>query len=61
MLQDTRKPWIALCEVGVRSSLFCLLLELYCGQIIPNYDGSMMEWGLYRELPIVCKHKPDKK
>lgn len=36
---------ISYCEVGVRASTFSLLHEIYTGEIIPVYDGSIMEWG----------------
>lgn len=39
-------------EVGVRSCVFALLHELYTGQIVTNYDGSLMEWALDEELPV---------
>lgn len=42
----------AYCEVGVRSCLFALLHEVYTGQIVANFDGSMMEWSLDAELPV---------
>lgn len=40
------------CEVGVRSCLFALLHELYAGQVIANFDGSLMEWSLDKTLPM---------
>ena len=43
---------VAYCEVGVRSSLFALLHEVYTGQVIANFDGSVMEWALDRTLPM---------
>ncbi len=36
---------VSYCEVGVRASTFSLLHEIYTGEIIPVYDGSIMEWG----------------
>ncbi len=36
---------ISYCEVGVRAATFSLLHEIYTGEIIPVYDGSIMEWG----------------
>ncbi len=43
---------VAYCEVGVRSCLFALLHEVYTGQIIANFDGSIMEWALDTQLPM---------
>ncbi|GAC1459532.1 MAG: sulfurtransferase [Ktedonobacteraceae bacterium] len=43
---------VAYCEVGVRSCLFALLHEIYTGQVIANFDGSVMEWALDMELPM---------
>jgi len=43
---------VAYCEVGVRSALFALLHEYYTGQIVANYDGSIMEWALDEPLPM---------
>ena len=43
---------IPYCEVGVRSCLFALLHELYTGQVIANFDGSIMEWALNKTLPM---------
>jgi 3-mercaptopyruvate sulfurtransferase SseA len=43
---------VTYCEVGVRSCLFALLHELYTGQVIANFDGSIMEWALDMELPM---------
>ncbi len=45
---------VAYCEVGVRSCLFALLHETYTGQVIANFDGSVMEWALDAELPMEC-------
>ncbi len=45
---------VAYCEVGVRSCLFALLHEAYAGQIIANFDGSIMEWALDKQLPMEC-------
>ena len=50
------KRCIAYCEVGIRSGLFALLHEAYTGQIVANYDGSIMEWGLEKELPMECDY-----
>jgi thiosulfate/3-mercaptopyruvate sulfurtransferase len=43
---------VAYCEVGVRSALFALLHEVYTGQVVANFDGSVMEWALDRTLPM---------
>jgi thiosulfate/3-mercaptopyruvate sulfurtransferase len=43
---------VAYCEVGVRSCLLALLHEVYTGQVIANFDGSIMEWALDMELPM---------
>lgn len=40
------------CEVGVRASTVALLHEHHTGQIVPVYDGSLMEWGLSPELGV---------
>ncbi|MBX9571458.1 MAG: hypothetical protein K2X77_21380 [Candidatus Obscuribacterales bacterium] len=41
------------CEVGVRASTYALLVEVYTGRVLPVYDASIMEWGIYRDLPIL--------
>lgn len=41
------------CEVGVRTCTVALLHEHYTGQILPVYDGSIMEWTFDKELPIL--------
>ena len=46
------KRCVPYCEVGVRSCLFALLHELYTGQVIANFDGSIMEWSLDETLPM---------
>lgn len=43
---------VACCEVGVRSAHFALLHEYYAGQIVANFDGSVMEWALDERLPM---------
>lgn len=43
---------IAYCEVGVRAALFALLHEIHTGEVVPVYDGSIMEWSLHAELPM---------
>jgi len=48
----TASQCIPYCEVGVRSCFFALLHELYTGQVIANFDGSIMEWALDKTLPI---------
>ncbi|MDZ4832650.1 MAG: rhodanese-like domain-containing protein [Candidatus Melainabacteria bacterium] len=40
---------VAYCEVGVRAATFSLLHEIYAGEIIPVYDGSIIEWGWLRQ------------
>jgi thiosulfate/3-mercaptopyruvate sulfurtransferase len=40
---------VSYCEVGVRASLFSLLHEIYTGQVVPVYDGSLMQWSLEGE------------
>ncbi len=42
------------CEVGVRASTYAMLYEAYTGRVLPVYDGSIMEWGLYKELPVLA-------
>jgi thiosulfate/3-mercaptopyruvate sulfurtransferase len=49
------KEIVACCEVGVRSALFALLYEYYTGQVVANFDGSVMEWALDQTLPM--EHK----
>jgi thiosulfate/3-mercaptopyruvate sulfurtransferase len=44
---------VAYCEVGVRASTFALLHEIYTGQIIPVFDGSIMEWGFEPNVPTI--------
>lgn len=44
---------VAYCEVGVRSCVFALLHEIYTGQVVANFDGSVMEWSLDPTLPMV--------
>jgi thiosulfate/3-mercaptopyruvate sulfurtransferase len=48
---------VACCEVGVRSALFALLHEYYTGQIVANFDGSVMEWALDQTLPMEHQDK----
>jgi thiosulfate/3-mercaptopyruvate sulfurtransferase len=43
---------VAYCEVGVRAALFALLHEIHTGEVIPVYDGSVMEWSLHADLPM---------
>lgn len=43
---------VACCEVGVRSCLFALLHEIYTEQVVPNFDGSVMEWALDHTLSM---------
>ncbi|HEX6510071.1 MAG TPA: rhodanese-like domain-containing protein, partial [Chloroflexota bacterium] len=37
---------VAYCEVGVRASLFAMIHEAHTGQVIPVFDGSLMQWSL---------------
>ncbi len=41
------------CEVGGRASTYALLLEVYTGRVLPVYDGSVMEWGADKSLPLI--------
>jgi thiosulfate/3-mercaptopyruvate sulfurtransferase len=43
---------VAYCEVGVRASLFSLLHEIYTGQVVPVFDGSLMQWSLEADCPL---------
>lgn len=43
------------CEVGVRTCTVALLHEQYTGQVLPVYDGSIMEWSSHKELPLLRK------
>lgn len=40
------------CEVGVRAATVAMLHEIYTGEILPVYDGSLMEWSLDNGLPV---------
>jgi Rhodanese-related sulfurtransferase len=42
----------AYCEVGVRAATIAMLHEIYTGDILPVYDGSLMEWSLDNGLPV---------
>jgi thiosulfate/3-mercaptopyruvate sulfurtransferase len=44
---------VAYCEVGVRASLFALLHEAYTGRTVSVCDGSLMEWVLRPDMPLV--------
>lgn len=44
---------VTYCEVGVRASTYALLLEAYTGRVLPVYDGSIMEWGADKALPLL--------
>lgn len=46
-------PVISYCEVGLRASTMALLHELYTGQVVRVYDGSVMEWSHQRQLPMI--------
>lgn len=41
------------CEVGVRAATFSLLYELATGDILPVYDGSLMEWSHHSDLTVI--------
>jgi thiosulfate/3-mercaptopyruvate sulfurtransferase len=43
---------VAYCEVGVRAALLAMLHEAYTDQVVPVYDGSVMEWALAPDLPM---------
>jgi thiosulfate/3-mercaptopyruvate sulfurtransferase len=40
------------CEVGVRAATVALLHEVYTGQVLRVYDGSMIEWSMDARLPV---------
>lgn len=40
------------CEVGVRAATVALLHEVYTGQVLRVYDGSMIEWSMDSRLPV---------
>jgi thiosulfate/3-mercaptopyruvate sulfurtransferase len=44
---------VAYCEVGVRAALYALLHEVYTGEIMPVFDGSIMEWSAHKALPVI--------
>lgn len=48
------QPFIAYCEVGVRAATFALLHEAYTREIVPVFDGSLMQWSLDPQLPVLC-------
>ncbi len=48
---------VAYCEVGVRASSVALLHEIHTGDVMPVYDGSIMEWGADQNLPIERDNK----
>ncbi len=41
------------CEVGVRAATFSLLYELATGDVLPVYDGSLMEWSHHSDLTVI--------
>lgn len=41
------------CEVGVRAATFSLLYELATGEVLPVYDGSLMEWANNPDLSVI--------
>lgn len=48
------KPTVSYCEVGVRAALYAVLHEIYQGEIVRVYDGSIMEWGAHNEPVLEC-------
>jgi thiosulfate/3-mercaptopyruvate sulfurtransferase len=40
------------CEVGPRACMVSLLHELYTGQVLPVYEGSIMQWCADPNLPV---------
>jgi len=47
------------CEVGVRAATVALLHEVYTGQILRVYDGSMIEWSIDSRLPVERGAEPN--
>jgi thiosulfate/3-mercaptopyruvate sulfurtransferase len=43
---------VVYCEVGARACMVALLHEVHTGQILPVYDGSMMQWCCDPDLPV---------
>jgi len=43
---------VTYCEVGVRASLTALLHEIYTGEVVGVFDGSLIEWALHADLPV---------
>jgi len=43
---------VTYCEVGVRASLTALLHEVYTGEVVGVFDGSLIEWALHADLPV---------
>ncbi len=41
------------CEVGVRAAAFSLIYELATGDVLPVYDGSLMEWSHNPDLTVI--------
>ena len=50
---DATRPIVGYCEVGVRACTFALLHEIYTGNVVTVFDGSLMQWSLSKELPMV--------
>lgn len=50
--RDTHRSVVAYCEVGVRASLMALLHEVYTGEVVGVFDGSLIEWALDTALPV---------
>lgn len=46
------KSVVTYCEVGVRAATVALLHEVYTGQVLRVYDGSMIEWSMDSRLPV---------
>ncbi len=45
------------CEVGVRAATFSLLYELATGEVLPVYDGSLMEWAHHSDLTVISSYQ----
>jgi 3-mercaptopyruvate sulfurtransferase SseA len=37
----------------VRAATVAVLHEVYTGQVVATYDGSLMEWGLDPTIPVI--------
>jgi len=49
---------VTYCEVGVRASLTALLHEVYTGDVVGVFDGSLIEWALHADLPVYGAVRP---